>query len=76
MLDFDDQAQSDRPQLAIHIKADVQGSAEAVRDAVEVHTLLQACVSRTCLQSTSSDVLEPKRQNFITVEAAAWRRSC
>ena len=36
MLEFDDQAQGDRPQLVLHVKADVQGSAEAVRDAVEV----------------------------------------
>ena len=34
--DLDDQAGERRPVLALHIKADVQGSAEAVRDAVEV----------------------------------------
>ena len=31
MLEFDEQAQGERPQLALHVKADVQGSAEAVR---------------------------------------------
>ena len=45
MLEFDDQAQGDRPQLVLHVKADVQGSAEAVRDAVEVGpNMLRACL--------------------------------
>ena len=36
---MDDQAEGQRPVLAVHIKADVQGSAEAVRDAVQVGPL-------------------------------------
>ena len=59
MLEFDEQAQGDRPQLALHVKADVQGSAEAVRDAVEVSLLRSShfAVSSLCCLSSAAGLL-------------------